>query len=268
MENIDKKRKRVEILIDYIIKTSFADIDIKNDDDRYDNMYNILDTLITKVCDSRIKDNSIDDLFLTDKLDGMNEFERKEVFTLARKYSSLCFFQGDIANWIDSPMGFPASKSEDICKDILDDYDYLIEITRDGKEDSLRFLLELQNSDISNEGPVISVLRSKYKASEFLKNIIVEMSNVDGKYKDFSLEQKVILFTNAEGVLYKQDGSNDVEIIDPLDIESEIVKYCIGEIDNSLIQKDIMKSIDNETFRKAVEEINNSYLEEKYGYKK
>jgi len=252
MKDIDKER--LNILIDNVIKTSLATINL-------DDGYALYEAVLQKVFNGEV-----DDLFISENLGDVEEFEKNEIMKLARKYSSLCFYQGDFDNWIDSPDGVTALDPDTIIKKILNDYDYLIKLTKDGKEDVLRFLLKFQNTDISKKGSIISVLRNMFR-DDILEKIMIEMSKIDGDYKDFSDDKKLILCDYAEGVLYKENDKN-IDIVDSNILENEIVKYFIGSIEINQDNKDIIKKMDNETFTTIVKDINSEYLESYFGYKK
>lgn len=254
MENIGIKRLlRLE---DYIIQTSLATINL-------DDEYALYESILQKVFSGEV-----DDIFISENLDDVDEYEKNEIMKLARKYSSLCFYQGDYDNWIDSPDGITALNPASICKKLLNDYDYLIRLAKNGKEDLLRFLLKFQNTDIAKRGSVISALRNLFYSDEVLENILIEMSKEDGKYNAFSDDKKLILFNYADGVLYKELDNKEVEITDVNELEKEIVEGFIGPLELDKNKKDIIKKISNENFLSIIEDINRDYLEKYFGYKK
>ena len=91
MENLSIKR--LEKLKDVMILNHLAEVDL-------DNKSNYYDTLLYKTFNGEF-----DDSFLSNNLDGLNDTERNEILSLARKYNYLCFYLGEFENWADSVEG-------------------------------------------------------------------------------------------------------------------------------------------------------------------
>ncbi len=149
-----------------------------------------------------------DEEFLSDTLIGVNDSERKEIYQLARKYGSLCFFQGNIDFWLDSIEGVSLEDSDLICTKILDHFDFLLGLTRDGGEDTLKLLTSFQMTSMADESSIIDFLRNNFGNDEALKSCLIALSRKDGEYIGLTSEEKAILFRYPGGVLceFSDDG--------------------------------------------------------------
>ena len=245
--------QRINKLEEYVINTYLSDINLEDEYDKYD-------FIVRKVFNGEV-----DDVFLTNNLDDLSEEEKKEVFKLARDNQELCFFQGNIELWTDSPIGATGNQIREMCKNLLDDYDCLIKLARNGKE-VLEFLLKFKNREISKDGSVIAVLKNIFHDYDTLEKIIVEMANKEGEYKDFSEAQKLVLCDNADGVLYKVNNK-EVEIVPSKELEEEIVTYYLGTIETDYELGKIISKINLDDFTEKVVDIYTDYYEE-YNFKK
>lgn len=184
--------QRLENLKQIVLLNYLDSIDFEKSKD----FYNILM--------EKVFHGDFDYCFLSKSFAGADEEEKKEVFHLARKYQSLCFYKGDFQYWADSIGGVYASDLDFVSMRVLDHYDFLLGLVRDFGEDVLKLLKSFENSSMSLEGSVIDYLRNCFENDDLLKEILMELSKEDGDYKDFNLEQKRILCTYPKGVLYRE----------------------------------------------------------------
>ena len=81
----------------------------------------------------------------------------------------------------------------------------------------------------------------------------MEMSKEDGKYKDFSDTQKLILCDYPEGLLYRKNDENKVELVPVDELKKSIIKLFIGDEEYQV------KDIDSASFEEIVESIYSDY---------
>lgn len=235
MENLSIER--LEKLKDVMILNNLAEVDL-------DNKSNYYDTLLYKTFNGEF-----DDSFLSNNLDGLNDTERNEVLSLARKYNYLCFYLGEFENWVDSVEGVTLLDLDLISEKLLDNYDYLIKLALNG-EDVLKFLGKFQNNELFKKGSVIALLRNGFYNDDVLESILIEMSKADGNYKEFNDNQKIILCNYPLGVLYRVVGE-DTNIISLEELKKMITIKLIGEEDSSF---DI-GSIEDSEFEEVISSI-------------
>ena len=235
MENLSIER--LEKLKDVMILNHLAEVDL-------DNKSNYYDTLLYKTFNGEF-----DDSFLSNNLDGLNDTERNEVLSLARKYNYLCFFFFFFENWVDSVEGVTLLDFDLISEKLLDNYDYLIKLALNG-EDVLKFLGKFQNNELFKKGSVIALLRNGFYNDDVLESILIEMSKADGNYKEFNDNQKIILCNYPLGVLYRVVGE-DTNIISLEELKKMITIKLIGEEDSSF---DI-GSIEDSEFEEVISSI-------------
>ena len=236
----DIRIKRLEVLKDELIKRNLSEMDL-------DNIYDSYDLMLYKV----FADDEFDNVFLSKNLENVEEDERHRIMDLARKYNSLCFYHGNFDNWLDSVEGVTGEDYSLIAIKLLDSFDYLIRLAKNGGEDVLKFLNKFQSSEQFKNGAVMSILRPGNKDdSEFddvLETILIEMAKTDGTYKDFSDTQKIIMCDNLDGIIYKEQD-NRYGIVPVIELKKSILEE-FGEDDYPI------KGIDSETFRMIIESI-------------
>lgn len=243
MTNI--RTRRLEVIKLKLIKRDLSELDL-------DNEYDLYDSLLYKT----FVDGEFDDVFLSDNIESLEKNERQEVIDLARKYNSLCFYNGDFNSWIDSIEGVTGSNYDLISEKLLDNFDYLMRLAKNGGEDVLRFLNKFQTIPQFKNCAVIDKLRSMDNDSSkvfdgILETILIEMSKKDGAYKDFTDTQKIIMCDNLDGIIYKKydDESNIV----PVNELKKSILEEFGEDDYPI------NAIDSETFKYIIEDIYSSY---------
>jgi hypothetical protein len=236
--------KRTMRLYDEVILTNSSEIDLNN-------TYEIYDTLLYKTFSG-----DFDDIFLSDNLEDLDSEKRKEVFALARKYSSLCFYLGEFDNWIDSIEGVSLSDTNLVVNRILESYDFLLKLAKDGGEETLKFLNKFSGTKFASTGSVLAQLLVKFPDNDTLEYVLIECSKEDGIYKDFSDEQKIFMFENAGGVLFRtKDGESST--VPLMELKDKISGMYMGDSKESF---DI-KGIDKKTFESIILGIHNEYNE-------
>ena len=249
MEN-KKCIERLSILKDAMIKNYLTEIDFDDEEKITDAYENLLYKTIV--------DGAFDDIFLSDNLDDLDKDERQRIMNLARKYNSLCFYNGQFDNWIDSIEGVYLLDLNLTSIKLLDNYDYLIKLARDGGEDVLRFLYKFQTSGILGDNAVISKLRSTFYSDDILEEILLNMSKEDGIYKDFTDTQKLVLCNYPNGVLYKAKEDESFEMNDVKLLKMKIQKMFIGSYDFDISE------IDTDSFEYIISRIYTDYNKDTY----
>ncbi|MBQ6135244.1 MAG: hypothetical protein IJI60_02895 [Bacilli bacterium] len=216
---------RLEKLKQATILHNLKDINLDNSSDLYEKiMRNFFSGIL-------------DEEFLSTSLENVPEEQKREIFTLARKYQDLCFYQGDFAYWKDSIGGIYLSDLDLVCMKVLDHFDFLLDLVKVGGESVLKQLESFQKGAMSQKGSVIDFLRSTFQNDEMLKNILIEMSKEHGPYYIFNNEQKEILCTYPEGILYKKGK------IPPQEIAKEICQTMKQEISMKELSRDTFEEI-------------------------
>ena len=180
-----------------------------------------------------------DDIFVTGSVSEAED--KNEAFALARKYSSLCFYQGNSEYWLDSIEGVSLSNLELICLKILDNYDFLVRIAGEGGEAALKELLKFQQNHAFDDYPVIEHLRNTFMDDTVLENTIIEMSKTEGLYDCFTDKQKIELCSYPEGALYRVDESGKYTKITAIDVKKKMREYLLGEDDELFDDSDLKK---------------------------
>ncbi len=235
MESREEKAKRLEILRNAMILNHLTDIDFNSEDE--------ISAAYEKLLFKTIKEGSFDNIFLSKYLDELSEEERIKVLQLARNYSFLCFYRGDMDYWLDSVEGVTNSEPDIVVQLLLSNYNYLIRLAKNGGEEVLKFLTKFQGNNLFENNSVIALLLLKFHDEDTLETILIDMANENGKYSDFTDTQKIILCDYADGVLYKEENGKIVILS-----KSELKKIILGDDDYPI------KEIDSQTFSDKVAE--------------
>lgn len=237
---MNKEIERLKILEDAMIANYLTELDFNNEEQRvlaYDSL--LYKTLV---------EGTFDDIFLSDSLEGLENTERQRIIDLSRKYNSLCFYNGDFDYWLNSCEG--VSNGGIMAAEILlDNYDYLIRLAKNGGERVLKFINKFQDSELFDDGAVIALLRSKFYNDDVLENVLIEMSKEDGDYKDFTDNQKIVLCNYPEGILYKVNEDNTLDMADIKKLRMTLQKKYIGSLDYDV------RDIDLESFIEMIDRV-------------
>ena len=152
MENISIKR--LEMLKDAMLYNCLDEIDFNSEKDRI--------TAYEKLLYATIIEGKFDNILLSEHLDGLNGLEKNRILSLSREYSSLCFYHEDFYNWLDSVEGVTLSDPNLIAEILLNNYDYLIRLAKNGGEKVLQFLSKFKGNELFNEGSIIALLRCNF----------------------------------------------------------------------------------------------------------
>lgn len=202
--------KRLEDMKQITILRYLSNINLERDKDLYDEMI------------SHFAAGELEEYFSSPALESLTESEAREVRSLAANYLSLCFYEGDKEYWADSIDDVPSNDFELIVLKLFDNYDFLLEIARDGNEEVLQQMQSFQNCVGYGGGSVIELMRNSFNNDSLLKQILIAMSREDSLYSIFTNDQKAELCRFPAGTLYTYDNG-EVVVNDPVDLAVELV---------------------------------------------
>ena len=214
-ESVDFSLERLEILKQANIKRFLEVINLETIMGFYDSLV------------EHTFHGEFDEEFLSKSLLGLDSEEKGEIFQLARKYKGLCFYAGSPTLWADSIGGVTLSDVDLVCMRLLDNYDFLLGLAKDGGEQALKQLNQFQGGTMASSGSVIDSLRRAFSNDDVLKDIVIEMSKSDGKYKGLSDKQKEILCTYPMGVLFDVEDQK-TKIVPPKDLLKRLITMYVG----------------------------------------
>ena len=177
MKNI--RSERLDKLLDSTILNYYGIVDADNDMDLYDKMF------------EHLLNGDFDDSFICPKLDGVDDETKKNTFDLAKKYSSLCFYDGDVSYWADSVEGVGVLDLDTLSSRILDNYNFLLETAYEYGKESLDFISKFKTSNMAAESAIIDYLRNTFGDDDALKKSIYEFTKEDSIYK--GLDRKSVV---------------------------------------------------------------------------
>lgn len=222
-DKLKKRIKRVKRLLNETILRYTDVIDYDDELSQYDVMI------------KHFISGELDDVFLTDATNGMDDDKKIELFNLTREYSGLCFKDGNVDNWLESVEGMPVVDYAIIAEQVLDSYDFLLRLVSVGGKSVLDQLNVLSVCDEFNNVAFIQYLRNTFISDELLFEILIDMSSENSLYDVFTDEQKAVLLNYPEGTLYSYNRDS-LNITYPLllavkiynDIEGDVIED-IGE---------------------------------------
>lgn len=231
-EEVKESDIRLERLKQGVIEKYLTEIDFDN---------GIFEILINKLVEGEL-----DNWFYAPELNDLEGEKRQNVFALAHAHSGLCFYQGDVNQWLESVEGGSLEDMGYTCMKILDNYNFLLNLANQGGLEALKEVERFDTSKYLN-GPeiystdvpsVIEKLRNNFADDQLLLSIILKMTK-DSEYKDLSIDEKVILCSYPEGNLYCFSDDDEISFIKP-----ETIKKSLAI--NSLIEKKTQEAIKEE----------------------
>ena len=190
----------------------------------FDTVISLYDVMI-----NHLANGDLDDIFLTDVVEGMSDDERKELFSLAREFKELCFIDGDSDKWLMSVENTGAKYYDLIAYSVFDNYNYLLSLAKYGGRSMLEQLSSLNKSEGLEKNAIIGVLRNSFIDDSVLTAVLTEMTEENSKFDIFTDEQKAVLLTYPEGVLYSYGKLDEVNIVSPLLLARQIYNNISDE---------------------------------------
>lgn len=244
-EKIDVGIKRLEKLKQETILRYIEIID-------YDQELSLYDVMI-----NRFVQGDFDDFFDTDVTKGMGSEEKKELFLLAREFVGLCFSNGDVDYWLDSLENMPITDPDLITYSIFDNFDYLLELAKDGGRNVLELLVSLRACSDLRDTALVSYLRNTFIDDRVLSGVLFEMADSSSFYKIFTDEQKGILCNYPEGTLYAYDD-DEIKITSPLILGVQIY--------NSVNEDNVIDKIDEANLTSVLNTLKKFYREDEFDF--
>ena len=145
---LSNQLKRLEKLEQDTIVKYFEKIPFSNY--KENNLFSLYDFMIVHLLRGDLNHS-----FLSDNLEDLEEEEKENLFDLVQNYSYLIFYDGNSRCWMDSLEGVTLQDMDLVCLRLLDNYDFLLKIAKEGGETVLKPLAQFQKSTISKEGSVL-----------------------------------------------------------------------------------------------------------------
>ena len=225
---------KLDSMIQSVVVNNSCDIDLNDDKELYDRIvYLLIDGSLNYELDSEF-------------VCGLNYDEKKQLFTIVKKYSFLCLKDKNIHKWTSSCQGVIYSDYRYNCIRMIDNYDFLINIVINCGENALKLIDKFSIYDMYKDYSVIEVLRNRFDFDDIMIKIIKDMSDLNSSFNTFTIEQKAMLCYYASDFLYTCNDNN-VRFRSPNSVALDIYRYVYKtDIKPSLKElKDSIESISN-----------------------
>ena len=225
------KQARIEESIERLKQLKNETILRYTDEIEYDEDKSLYDVMM-----EHFVNGDLDDVFVTDVIDGMSDTEKEELFNLVRKYNGLCFAKGNVEYWLDSLENTFVADFDMIAYNILDSYNYLLNLAKHGGKRVLEQLTSLRENDELRDVAIVEYLRNSFVSDGCLTAVLLDMSDEDSLYDMFSSENKGHLLNYPEGVLYYY-SDNQIKLISPLVLGSRLYNDYHEDFSDELIEE-------------------------------
>lgn len=165
---------------------------------------------------------NLNQYFSSSLFEKMSNGEKEKLLGLANEYVTLCFCEGNVLKWTESVENVVSDDYDFICLKIFDNFNFLIDVLKNGGKEVLDLLKEFQGCEEFSKRAVVESLRNAFVTDSVLKSILVKMTQKDSLYNLFTDQQKATLCNYPEGTLYTYDDKDLVKIISPIDLAIEI----------------------------------------------
>lgn len=208
------------------------------------------DTAVFDEMFSHLLKGDLDSAFISPKLNQIPFKERENAFDIARRHAGVCFYKGNPEYWTESVLGYrPNDPLELISEQLLDDYNFLVELAHEKGEEAVSELDIFNGEDI--ESSIVDYLRDEFGNDEVLKNVLDLTSKGEKIYKGLTPEQKRVLYTYPKGVLFSEDEildtSSDMLLsklseysyddnVSRMNTIAEVANYLGNDLFNSVIR--------------------------------
>ncbi len=221
----------------------------------YDEDLSLYDTMM-----EHFINGDLDDAFITDVTNGMTDEEKKELFDLVREYNGLCFAKGNVEYWLDSLENTFVADFDMIAYNILDSYNYLLNLAKHGGRRVLEQLAALRENDELRDVAIVEYLRNSFVSDGCLTAILLDMSDEDSLYEMFSNEHKGHLLNYPEGILYHY-GDNKIKLISPLVLGSRLYNDYHEDFSDQLIEE-----VDDENLSSTISLLKDFFNDDSYDF--
>ncbi len=255
--NVKESVKRLEELKQATLLRYLNNINLENNSDLYNEIM------------VHFANGELDDYYSSPIIDDLSEEEKNDLYNLSHEFMSLCFYTGESEYWAKSIDCVPWDDYELIALKIFDNYDFLLEITRDGKRETLEQMKIFQTKSGYTKTSVIDLLRNSFSNDQLLKTILIEMSKKDSLYNVFTDKQKAELCRFPEGTLYTSDGKIKnplefaLELKDEFDDKEE--KAYIDVSSSAALFSELKKIFEKTPIELIIADVSDRYVSQ-YGY--
>ena len=218
----DKKKNAVNRLLNLqaaVIKKFNDSIKYGEDEDRGIILSNaIFEHLVT---------GELNEDYQTEALNGLKAEEKNNLLNLVNQYKDIMFYEGDASCWTESS----EKHIEDytmIATDVLDNYDFVIELAKVGGVNALNLLRDMKDCDGYSEHSVVERLRNTFGNDELLQKVLLEMSKDNNLYNIFTTEEKAELLDYPLGTLYFYKDEKTAVISNPIQLAIELYNRDIS----------------------------------------
>ena len=218
----DKKKNAVNRLLNLqaaVIK-KFND-SIKYDEDK-DRGIILSDAIFEHLVTGELNED-----YQTEALNGLKAEEKNNLLNLVNQYKDIMFYEGDASCWRKSS----EKHIEDytmIATDVLDNYDFVIELAKVGGVNALNLLRDMKDCDGYSEYSVVERLRNTFGNDELLQKVLLEMSKDNNLYNIFTTEEKAELLDYPLGTLYFYKDEKTAVISNPIQLAIELYNRDIS----------------------------------------
>lgn len=247
-ERIKDNTKRIIRLKDATILKYSEEID-------YDDELSLYDVMM-----EHFAEGELDSAFLTSITKGMSKEEKKKLFDMVRPYVGLYFAKGDVDYWLESVENASLSDYEFIAATIFDNYNYLLELARDGGLDVLNQLVALKENNDLRDQAVIQYLRDSFVDDRALKAVLFAMAEPNSEYNMFSDEQKGTLLNYPEGTLYSY-GEGKIRITSPYILGSRMFNDF-----NRYISSDLIGAVNASNLGDVTNALKNFFADDSFNF--
>ena len=190
---------------------------------------------ISQAIISNLLNGNLDNDFYSKELDGVED--KSSIHNLARKYHSLCFFQGNDKYWRDSVEGVTCQDLDTVVTKLLDNYNFLIKIAITNPS-IFTFLTEVQDRRIIKDSSVIDYLRNRYQNDDILLMVLGKMADKNSVFRDYSIDKRTILCSNPSAIIRDNKLMNDEYIKNKFDSNLSLEDFSDKVFEMSLQDKE------------------------------
>ena len=218
----DKKRNAVNRLLnlqDAVVKKFNDSIQYGEDEDRGIILSDaIFDHLVT---------GELNEDYQTEALNGLKTEEKNNLLNLVNQYKDILFYEGDASCWTESSERYAVDYTM-IATEVLDNYDFVIELAKVGGVNALNLLRDMKDCDGYSDYSVVERLRNTFGNDELLQKILLEMSKDNNLYNIFTTEEKAELLDYPLGTLYFYKDEKTAIISNPIQLAIELYNRDIS----------------------------------------
>ncbi len=218
----DKKKNAVNRLLNLqaaVIKKFNDSIKYGEDEDR--------GIILSDAIFEHLVTGELNEDYQTEALNGLKAEEKNNLLNLVNQYKDILFYEGDASCWTESSEKYIEDYTM-IATDVLDNYDFVIELAKVGGVNALNLLRDMKDCDGYSDYSVVERLRNTFGNDELLQKVLLEMSKDNNLYNIFTTEEKAELLDYPLGTLYFYKDENTAVISNPIQLAIELYNRDIS----------------------------------------